>query len=290
MRLYYNDKNICIKLHVSCENQDRIKKYIDPSFKPLFELKKEQYFTAKFEHKSFTCSYRNEKQEFFYKKILRIETETDGLIIYLDNHTYISIATERSEKHNSELHDLVTFLKKRCLYDFFVKSPIQYPEDEDAGRYQTNDCPTAEISFTLTDAEIRRMLWYDYLFGENMLVFSIPFFALLILSVVFWNTWLLVASAIIATFRLILDKSFFDGLDGYKNNYQGELFMLMYDKLLVVRLHNTDLELEYATMKRKKSFFGCWRLQSGDFFTLILPKRIADDNPSFFNALYAKIK
>ena len=82
---------------------------------------------------------------------------------------------------------------------------------------------------------------------------------------------------------------FFEHKDSYIRNHQGLLYALLYDDLLVIRLHNTDLELEYNTMKRLKTVFGLWRMKSGNFFVLTLPKRIECDNATFFNALYQKI-
>ena len=64
----------------------------------------------------------------------------------------------------------------------------------------------------------------------------------------------------------------------------------MFDELLVVRLRYTDLELEYGSMKDKKSFMGLWRLQCSDFYTFVLPSRVVEENASFFDMLRAKIR
>ena len=68
------------------------------------------------------------------------------------------------------------------------------------------------------------------------------------------------------------------------------LYAFMYDKVLIIRLRNTDLELEYDSMKRKKSLLGLWRMKSGNFFVLTLPKRVEKENELFFKKLYEKIK
>ena len=89
---------------------------------------------------------------------------------------------------------------------------------------------------------------------------------------------------------VILTVMFLQHKDSYIRNHQGLLYALLYDDLLVIRLHNTDLELEYITMKRLKNSMGLWRMKSGNFFVLTLPKRIEEENALFFNELYNKIK
>ena len=51
----------------------------------------------------------------------------------------------------------------------------------------------------------------------------------------------------------------------------------------------TDIDLEYNTMKKLKNKCGMWRIKSGDFFILALPKRIENESSSFFNELYSKM-
>ena len=65
---------------------------------------------------------------------------------------------------------------------------------------------------------------------------------------------------------------------------------MLYDDLLVIRLRNTDLELEYHSMKRLKNLFGLWRMKSGNFFVLTLPQKIEEENPLFFKELSNKVK
>lgn len=215
----------------------------------------------------------------------------DGIILYLKEGLYISVSVGNSEKHNTELYDIETFLKRRCRWRFSVNSPISYPEEDVDERYKSEKQPLWQISFSLTDREVKLLLWFDYLFGERMIVFIIAAIVFLLMAVVFWNVWLVMVAAAIIVFCLVLSKfSFFDTLDGYIKNHQGILQMLIFDELLVVRLRHTDLELEYDFMKHKKSVFGLWRLKCDDFFTLILPNRIVNENSAFFEMLYAKIK
>ena len=61
--------------------------------------------------------------------------------------------------------------------------------------------------------------------------------------------------------------------------------MLIFEDLLVVRLRHTDLELEYDSMRRKKTVFGLWRLKCSGFFTIILPNRIVNENSAFFDTI-----
>ena len=289
MKLYYSDKDICMRFRVSCENQERLKTHIDQSFAPLFTLKCDQFFNIRFEYKTFTCTYQGKKQEFSYKDIKKIETVTDGLIIYLNDAKYVSIATESFEKHNSELYDVVAFLKRYNRRIFSERAEITYPDDAE-GRYKSDKEPVSKITFELSEKEIARLLWYDYLIDEKMLVFIIPIFVGLLVAVILQNVWI----AILAGFMLILTMNltvmFLEHKDSYIRNHQGQLHALLYDDLLVIRLHNTDLELEYNTMKRLKNIFGLWRMKSGNFFVLTLPKRIEEQNASFFDTLYQKIK
>ena len=85
MELFYSDKDICMRLRVSYDNQERLKPHIARYFAPLFTLKRDQFFNVRFEYKTFTCTYQGKKQEFSYKDIKKIETITDGLILYLNN-------------------------------------------------------------------------------------------------------------------------------------------------------------------------------------------------------------
>lgn len=290
MGFYYSDKKVCFRIRVSFENQNLMTKYIENTFSPVFLLKRDEYYSLKFEHEKFFCSYLKTKQEFLYKDIQKVETSCKGVVIYLKNNRYICISVGHSEKHNTELYDIITFLKRRCRRRFLVKEPISYPEVESDGRYKTEKEPLSQISFSLTDTELKRLLWYDYLFSERMIVFFIAVTVFLLMSAWRWNIGLLIISFAIAVFCLVLSKSFLQTLDGYIENHQGRLQILMFDELLVVRLRYTDLELEYASMRRKISVFGLWRLQCSDFFTFVLPNRVVKENLSFFDMLCAKIK
>ena len=95
-----------------------------------------------------------------------------------------------------------------------------------------------------------------------MIAFVIAEIAFLLMAAVVWNAWLLIVAVATTVFCLVLSKfSFFDTLDGYIKNHQGILQMLIFDELLVVRLRHTDLELEYDSMRLKKSASGLWRLK-----------------------------
>ncbi len=289
MKLFYSDKNICMRLCVSYENQERLKKQIDVSFSPLFQLKRDQFFYITFEYKTFTCTCQEKKQEFAYKDIKRIETITDGLIIYLDSDKYISIATEKFEKHNSELYDIVAFLKRYNRKIFSESAKISIPEDEE-GRYRNDKEPISKITFELSDKEISRLLWYDYLIDEKMITLIVPIIVGLPVAVILQNIWIAVLAGFVMILTIILTVMHLKYKDSYAQNHQGRLHAILYDDLLVIRLRNTDLELEYNTMERLKNTFGLWRMKSGNFFVLALPKRVAEENPSFFDALYERIK
>ena len=88
----------------------------------------------------------------------------------------------------------------------------------------------------------------------------------------------------------ILTVMFLQEVDGYVKNHQGSLSALLFNNLLVVRLHNTDLDLEYRTMQPKIPFFGLWRMKSGKFFVLTFPIRLEEEHTLFFETLYKKIK
>lgn len=288
MKLFYSDKDICMRLRVSYENQERLKEHIDTSFAPLFSLKRDQFFNIKFEYKTFTCTCQGKKQEFSYKDIKRIETIADGLIIYLNSDKNVSVATENVEKHNSELYDIVAFLKRNNRRIFSEIAEISYPDDAD-DRYISDREPISKIAFELSEKEINRLLWYDYLIDEKMLALIIPIIIGLLVAVVLQNIWIAILAGFVLILAIVLTAMFLEHKDSYVRNHQGLLYALLYDDLLVIRLHNTDLELEYSTMKRLKTVFGVWRIKSGNFFVLSLPGRIEEENASFFNALYQKI-
>ena len=290
MGVYYNDKNVCFRIRVSFENQNIMKRHTKDTFSPLFQLKQNEYYSLKFTYKDFVCSHLKTKKEFLYKDIQSVEMFEDGIILYLKEALYISISIENSEKHNTELYDIVTFLKRRCRWRFLVNAPISYPEEDVDERYKSDKRPLYQISFSLTDRELKQLLWYDYLFCERMIVFIIAAIVFLLMAAVLWNVWLLIVTVAITVFCLVLSKFYLETLDGYIKNHQGILQMLIFEDLLVVRLRHTDLELEYDSMRRKKSVFCLWRLKCSDFFTLILPNRIVNENSAFFEMLYAKIK
>ena len=288
MKLFYSDKDICMRLRISYDNQEKLKTYIDHSFTPLFTLKRDQFFNIRFEYKTFTCTYQGKKQEFSYKDIKKIETITDGLIVYFNNGKYISIATENFEKHNSELYDIVAFLKRYNRRLFTERGEIEYPDDAE-GRYRSDKEPISKIAFELSEKEISRLLWYDYLIDEKMLALILPIFVGLFVAVFLQNIWIAILAGFVLILTVILTAMFLQYKDSYIRNHQGLLYALLYDDLLVIRLHNTDLELEYNTMKRLKNAMGLWRMKSGNFFVLTLPKRIEKENTSFFTSLYQKI-
>ena len=291
MGIYYNDKKVCFRIRVSFENQNIMKRHTNDAFPPLFQLKQNEYYSLKFTYKNFVCSHLKTKREFLYKEIQHVDMFEDGIILYLKEGLYISISVENSEKHNTELYDIVTFLKRRCRWSFSVNAPISYPEEDIDERYKSDKQPLWQISFSLTDRELHQLLWYDYLFHKRMIVFIIAAIVFLFRAAVLWDVWLLIAAVAIAVFCLVLSKyTFFDILDGYIKNHQGILQMLIFDELLVVRLRHTDLELEYDSMRHETSIFGLWRLKCSDFFTLILPNRIVNENSAFFDMLYAKMK
>ena len=288
MKLFYSDKDICMRLRVSYDNQERLKPHIARSFAPLFVLKRDQFFNVRFEYKTFTCTYQRKKQEFSYKDIKKIETITDGLILYLNSDKFISIATEKVEKHNSELYDIVAFLKRYNRRIFSEREEIAYPDDAE-GRYRRDKEPISKITFELSEKEISRLLWYDYLIDEKMLALILPIFVGLFVAVVLQNIWIAILAGFVLILTVILTVMFLEHKDSYVRNHQGMLYALLYDDLLVICLHNTDLELEYNTMKRLKNAMGLWRMKSGNFFVLTLPKRIEKENTSFFTSLYQKI-
>ncbi len=284
----YNDKSMRFRLTVSFENQSCMDKHSKATATPLFRLKENECYSLEFLYESFSCSYLNTKKEFPYKDIQCIETYSDGIIIYLKDSLYISASVENSVNHNIELCDIITLLKKRCRRRFSVNAPILYPKRETDERYEPSRPPLRQISFSLTDTEIKRLICYDYLFGEKMIVFIIAAVVFL-LSAILLDIAMLIATVVFTVLCLVLSKSFFEESDEYVKNHLGVLQLLIFDELLVVRLRYTDLELEYNTVKRKKTAFGLWRLKCGDFFTLILPRRIVDENNDFFDLLYRKI-
>jgi len=289
MKWFHSKKGVCLRLRVSFENQERMSQFVDSTFSPLFALKRGQFVSVKFENRFFTGTFQKEKIMLPYRNIKKIETQKDGLIIYLNNGTYLAIAVEEREKHNSCLFDLLLLLKRRFGRKIAECAEIQYP-DEDAARYRTDEEPIAHFSFSLSEKEIGRMLWYDYLIDEKMLAFLVP-------AAVFAAWALLSRDARIflpACFCMILPALqavwFIRERDGYVQNHQGALQALLLEDVMVIRLRDTDLELEYAAMKRLKNRMGLWRMKSGDFFVLTLPGRIESENRLFFEALYTKVK
>ena len=289
MNPFYSDKNICLRLRVSYENQERLKAHCHTSHLPLFSLKRDQFFNIRFEYKTFTCTYKEKKQTFSYSDVNKIETVADGLIIYLSDNRYISIAPENFEKHNSELYDIVTFLRKYNRKKFCELEEIVYP-DEITERYKSEKEPIDKIAFELSDRDIARLWWYDYLIDERMLTLIIPVLIGFSVAILLQNPWLAILSTIVTVLIVIMSITILKYKDSFTQNHKGKLYALLYDDILVIRLRNTDLELEYHSMKRLKNLFGFWRMKSGNFFVLTLPKRIVEENTSFFDKLYKKIK
>ena len=289
MKLFYSDKDICLRIRVSYENQEKLQTQIPKSTSPLFTLKRDHFFNIRFEYKSFTCTYQGKKQEFSYGDVEKIETGTDGLILYLSNGKYISIATENFEKHNSELYDIAAFLKRHNRRIFSERAEIVYPDDT-TERYKSEKEPTTKISFELSEREINRLWWYDYLIDERMLALIIPVIIGFIIAIFLQNIWIAILSGFVTILILILTVMQLKHKDGYIQNHQGRLHAFLYDDLLVIRLRNTDLELEYHSMNSLKNLFGLWRMKSGNFFVLTLPKRIKEENPLFFKELSNKVK
>lgn len=289
MKLFYGDKDICLHIRVSYENQEKLQTQISTSASPLFTLKRDHFFNIRFEYKNFTCTYQGEKQEFSYHDVEKIKTVTDGLIICLNNGKYISIATENFEKHNLKLYDIVAFLKRHNRRIFSEREEIVYPDDA-AERHKSEKEPVAKISFELSKQEIDRLLWYDYLIDEKMLTLIIPVMIGFLIAILFQNAWIAILSGFVTILILILTVMQLQHKDGYIQNHQGRLHALLYDDLLVVGLRHADLELDCHSMKRMKNLFGLWRMKSGNFFVLTLPKRIEEENPLFFGELYKKLR
>lgn len=289
MNLFHSDKDICLRIRVSYENQEKLQAKTPISYHPLFLLKHDHSFNIKFEYKSFTCSYQGKKQVILYSDIEKIETVTDGLVIYFTNGKYISIATENFEKHNSVLYDIVVFLKRHNRRIFSEREEIVYPDDI-TERYNSEKEPIATISFELTKQEIARLLWYDYLIDEKMLTLIIPVIMGYLVAILLQNVWIAILSGLATILILFFTVMYIWHKDGYLQNHQGRLYALLYDDILVVHLRNTDLELEYHAMNRLKNLFGLWRMKSGNFFALTLPRRIEAENPLFFGELYNRVQ
>lgn len=288
MSLFHSRGSISLKIKISYENQDKMNRQALNSFLPLFNLKRDEIFSVCFENKLFTCTYKGKRESFSYKSILKAETNKDGIIIYLDNQRYISVATDKTEKHNSQLYDIVLFLKCRCRKAFLRGEEIQYPDLED-GRYKSCKEPVDKISFTLSHKELRRIIRYDYLIGEGTIARAIPIIIGASVSLLLQSIWLAILSAIVLVISVVLTVMYVKESKGFIKNHQGLLHAFLYDDLLVIRLSNTDLELEFEAMKRLKSIWGLLRIKSGDFFALTLPLRVEKENPAFFEALYSKI-
>lgn len=289
MGLFYRREE-CFRIRVSFENQNIMMRHIDVSYSPLFTLKRDQFYLLKFENKVFTCTCLKTKQRFVYKDIQKIETKEEGVVIYLNDNHYIAIAAEHTERHNTELYDIVIFLKHRCRFRFHGKTKISYPEDENEERYSSKKAPSMQMSYSLTDRELKWLVWYEFLFSDHNIIFIIGAVISILIAFLFRGAWLLVPIVAIVAFFVIFGKSLLEEIEGYTQNHQGLLQMLLYDSLLIVRLRSADLELKYCSMKEVQTFLGLWHLNCGPFFTLVLPARLVKENPEFFAALYAKMK
>ncbi len=283
-------KNVNFRITVSYDNQNRMKTHINDAFSPLFDLKNGEQYSLRFENANFVCSYSKTKREFLYRDIRNVVVISDGCILYLNNGTYLSVSVENVAKHNETLYDIVLLLKSRCRRRVLVREAIVFPEIESDGRYITDKEPLCQTEFSLTDFEIKKLLCYDYLFDDKMIVFLLAAAMFLVMSIVFRDVWVLLIAVVFLGIVVFLSRFFFEETNGYIKNHQGNLRLMLYDDLLVVRLCYTDLELSFDSMKRRKTMFGLWRLKCGDFFMFVLPIRIAKENPCFFDALYEKIK
>lgn len=150
--------------------------------------------------------------------------------------------------------------------------------------------PCAQISFELNDSEIKRMVWYDGFIEEHFYLFFLIAAVFAALAWALQNGWLLLVAGVIAAINVVMALVLWaPDMPGFVRNHQGPLQMLMYEELLVVRLRETDVKLEYPLMKRQCNMCGLWRLKCGDFFTLVLPNRIIQENEDFFAKLYTRI-
>ena len=289
MGLFYRREEECFRIRVSFENQNVMMKHIDASLSPLFTLKRDQYYTLKLAKKSFTCTCSKTKQQFDYKDIQKVKTIAEGVVIYLTDDRYIAIAAEHTERHNTELYDIVTVLKSRCRFRFHGKTKISYPENETDERYSSKKPPLMHLSFSLTDGELKWLVWYEFLFGQKVIIILLVFAVPLLVEVITGGDWIWIPIAVLAALFLFFGWILYKMNKGFIENHQGLLQMLLYDSLMVVRLHSADLELKYRSMKDAQTFWGLWHLNCCPFFTLVLPARLVKENPEFFSELYAKM-
>lgn len=105
MNLFYSDKNIRLRIRVSFENQERMRKYTDLSVTPSLQLKNNDYYTICFEYKSFYCKHKNKKIDFSYRDIVKIETQAEGIIIFLNNGTTFLLLLKKPK--NTTLNSMI---------------------------------------------------------------------------------------------------------------------------------------------------------------------------------------
>jgi len=288
VKMHDSRKKICLRIVVSYENHSRMQKDLDAMGQPLFALRKNQQYSLKFEHKTITASFQKQKKVYSVKQIVKAETVDAGVRILLADGCCIGIAAENTEKHNTTLFDIVLWLKRYCGRRFSGKTPIVYPVEEDSGRYKSRHVPQQQLPFSLTDGEIRKILLYQLLIQKRGILFAALTVFLLTEAAVLGQIGILVMAAGFLTLGVIIGLLYFRSMAPFVQNHQGQLYLLQYETCLVVRLQVTDLELEYGEMKSLPDMLGLWRLQSGRFYTLLLPKRLKEENPYFFEALENK--
>ena len=271
--------------HISVSEAEWSKLPVPNGEKPLFMPRKNNLVTLKFEKNKIIISNGNNSVQKSYGDITLLETYKSGVVIHWIGGEYTLIGVGKSENYNINLYDTLIFLKGKLGRRYKKTEEMDFDDEETPSVYKTDEPYEARITFELSGKEINSVLFYKF-FCESKYNGARIVLAAFILILTYLNIFLLLASAALIVISFFIYKKL---EKGYIDNHSGELSLTIYKNKLIEQFAKTYNEHKYKEIGTPYFIFGYFVIPITKYYSIILPKRIAEKNTEFFDTLSEKI-
>ena len=271
--------------HISVSEAEWSKLPVPNGEKPLFMPRKNNLVTLKFEKNKIIISNGNNSVQKSYGDITLLETYKSGVVIHWIGGEYTLIGVGKSENYNINLYDTLIFLKGKLGRRYKKTEEMDFDDEETPSVYKTDEPYEARITFELSGKEINSVLFYKF-FCESKYNGARIVLAAFILILTYLNIFLLLASAALIVISFFIYKKL---EKGFIDNHSGELSLTIYKNKLIEQFAKTYNEHKYKEIGTPYFIFGYFVIPITKYYSIILPKRIAEKNTEFFDTLSEKI-
>ena len=271
--------------HISVSEAEWSKLPVPNGEKPLFMPRKNNLVTLKFEKNKIIISNGNNSVQKSYGDITLLETYKNGVVIHWIGGEYTLIGVGKSENYNINLYDTLIFLKGKLGRRYKNTEEMDFDDEETPSVYKTDEPYETRITFELSGKEINSVLCYKF-FCESKYNGARIVLAAFILILTYLNIFLLLASAALIVISFFIYKKL---EKGFIDNHSGELSLTIYKNKLIEQFAKTYNEHKYKEIGTPYFIFGYFVIPITKYYSIILPKRIAEENTEFFDTLSEKI-